>query len=222
MTYIRFFPVLLALFLASTFAQEGFSRNITVAHDNKMLTFRCAGVIGSSSVDITLLPRAFGDPTVLKQQLEDLDDCSQASWVTEKMGQADSSTLVLLNPGRSGLNAQYTAFLVTDDSVTLAGYLPVSAEKVSASEYRSYSSEAGSVWERTDSLRGGKFRMTNELRLIISGSVCTNKAGKILTQEPCSATQVAARPGKPICVRYRSHWGQLLPASTCARLTEKM
>jgi hypothetical protein len=133
-----------------------------------------------------------------------------------------SSTLVFLNPGRFGPNAQYSAFLVSDESVSLAGYLPVSAEKVSNSEYRSYSSEAGSVWERTDSLVGGVFSVTNELQLVLRGSVCANKAGEVSDQSTCNGSKIIAHPGRPICVGYKLHKGHLLPASACARLTHLM
>jgi len=145
-----------------------------------------------------------------------------AGWYLCASGKNNSSTLVLLNPGRSGVNAQYNAFFLADESVSLAGYLPVSAEKVGDLEYRSYSSEAGSIWERTDSLQEGRFHVTNELQLIMSGSVCMSKMGEIIMQEPCRAAPVVARPRKPICIEYKDHAGKLLPNSACARLAKQI
>ncbi|MFM0133240.1 hypothetical protein [Paraburkholderia sediminicola] len=218
MIYIRLLPLLLALFSVEVFSQEGSSQSTTVTRDNKKFTFRCDGTTSSSEVNVVLQIES-EKKLILNGRLDELDDCSQASWLIENIDTDNSPTLVLLNPGRSGLNAQYSAFLVSDGSVAAAGYLPVSAEKISGSEYRSYSSEAGSVWERTDSLVAGVFSVTNELQLVLRGSVCTNKAGEILDQAPCNATKIIARPGKPICVKYKFHKGHLLPSSSCARLT---
>lgn len=221
MTYLRFFILLLVILPVGTFAQDKFSQNITVTHGTKIYTLRCDGTTGLPSVNVTVKGTT-AETTVLKQQLDEIDDCSQASWATEKIGKNNSSTLVLLNPGRSGVNAQYNAFLLADESVSLAGYLPVSAEKVGDLEYRSYSSEAGSIWERTDTLQEGKFHVTNELQLIMSGSVCMSKTGEIIMQEPCRATPVVARPRKSICIEYKDHVGKLLSNSACARLAEQM
>ncbi|MFM0267800.1 hypothetical protein [Paraburkholderia sediminicola] len=219
--YIRFFPLLMAILSGGTFAQDGFSRIIAVTSDNKTFAFHCDGTTDSSTVHVVLLTLS-GEKSVLKQRLDAIDDCSQASWLTEKIDKRGSSMLVLLNPGRSGLDAQYSAFLVSDESVALAGYLPVNADKVSDSKYRSYSSDMGSVWERTDSLLEGVFSITNELQLVIRGSVCTNNSGEILDQATCNAAKVIARPGRPICVGYKFHKAHLLPASSCARLIGKI
>ena len=221
MTLLRLFILLSILMAAGAPAQDESSQHVAVERDSKIYNFHCDSNTSLPSLNVTLQATS-GSATVLKQQLDDIDDCSQASWVIEKIGKDDSSTLVLLNPGRSGVNMQCNAFLVTDESVSPAGYLPVSAERVGDFEYRSYSSETGSIWERTDTLQNGKFNVTNELRLVLSGSVCTNKTGEILSQEPCGARLVAARHGKPICVGYKAHKGKLLPRSACARLAEEM
>ncbi|MFL9988122.1 hypothetical protein [Paraburkholderia sediminicola] len=218
MIYIRLLPLLLAPFSVGIFAQDGFSQIITVAHDNRRFAFHCDGSADSSEVNV-MLQTASGERPIFKQTLDKFDDCSQASWLAEKINRVGSPTLVLLNPGRSGLNAQYSAFLISGESVALAGYLPVTADKVSDSEYRSYSSEKGSVWERTDSLLRGKFRVTNELQLVRRGSVCVNKTGEILAAATCDAKNLVARPEKPICIKYISHKGNLVPTSSCARLT---
>ncbi|TAL94237.1 MAG: hypothetical protein EPN73_17910 [Paraburkholderia sp.] len=221
MTYLRFSIFLLVSLPVGTFAQDEFSQNTTVTHGTKTYTLRCDDTTGLPLVNVTLKGTT-ADTMVSKQQLDEIDDCSRASWVTEKIGENNSSTLVLLNPGRSGANAQYNVFLLADESVSLAGYLPVSAEKVGDLEYRSYSSDAGSIWERTDTLQEGKFQVTNELQLIMSGSVCMSKGRGIIMQEPCRAKQVVARPRKPICIEYKDHAGKLLPNSACARLAEQM
>jgi hypothetical protein len=185
MAYLRFSIVLLVLLSAGAFAREGFLKNINIPHGTKMYTFRCDSGTVSPSEYVTLKD-ATADINVLKQQLKEIDDCNQASWLTEKIGKD-----ALLNPGRMGLNAQYNALLVADESVSPAGYLPVSAEKVGDFEYRSCTSETGSVWERTDTLQEGKFRVTKELQLILSGSICTNKARKVINQDPCKDTLIA-------------------------------
>lgn len=219
MNHIRLFPLLLALLSAEVFAQERSSQSITITRDNKKFTFHCDGTTSSSEVNVVLQIES-KETLVFYERLDELDDCSQASWAMEKSDKRSSPTLVFLNPGRTGMNAQYSAFLVSGESVSAAGYLPVRAEKVSDSEYRSYSSETGSVWERTDSLVAGVFSARNEFQLVLRGSVCTNKAGEILDQATCSATKLIARPGKPICVGYKFHKGHLLPPSACARLTQ--
>lgn len=221
MICLRVLIPLLVLLSVYASAQEKISRRVAVERGAKTYIFYCDGTSSSPSIEVTLQDES-GGMNILKKQLDDMDDCSQATWVVGKIGKNDSLTLVLLNPGRSGVNAQSNAFLVMNESVYAAGYLPVSAEKVGDIEYRSYSSEAGSIWERTDILQGGKFNVTNELRFVLSGSVCTNSAGEVLNQQPCSATLVVARHGKPICVGYKDHKGKVLPNLACSRLADQM
>jgi hypothetical protein len=222
MSYFRNLFLVGALFyLNSGFPQEKVLHEITITQNDKSYSFRCDGIAGDSAVSV-MLRNVMGIALLIKQKLNHVDNCDQVSWLTEKIGHDSSQTLVLLNPGRLGLNAQTIAFVITDNGVTFAGYLPVSAEKVGDSIFRSYSSEAGSVWERTDDLVGGKFAVIGQLQLMLSGEICANKVGEILAQDPCNAVKTVARPRKPICIQYQLHKGRLVPVSACARLTAQM
>jgi hypothetical protein len=131
-------------------------------------------------------------------------------------------TLVLINPGRLGVNAQFVTFLVIGGEIMFAGYLPVSAEKTGDSEYRSVSSEAGSIWERTEELVDGKFTAVREMELVLAGKLCVNKAGEVLRQDPCESSEVVGSFKRPICVKHQAHKGRLVPLADCDRLVKQM
>lgn len=221
MSYVRFVFLMLMLICASAvFAQNESVREFSVQQGGKRYSFRCESADGVSAINVTLLG-ASGARSLLKRTLDEFDDCDYATWRTESVGHDRQKILALINPGRLGVNAQFIAFLIIGGEVVFAGYLPVSAEKVGDSEYRSVSSEAGSIWERTEELIDGKFTAVREMELVLAGKICVNKAGEVLRQDPCQSSEVVASFERPICVKHQAHKGRLAHAADCDRLVKQ-
>jgi hypothetical protein len=202
---------------ADTSPHEVFLQSIFVSSPKGKFVLRCAGSPGTSRVEVSKL-NGFEDQTVMNQTLDEQDDCGQAVWQTEMLGPKNSWTLATLNPGRSGLNAKTSGFLIREGNVTFAGYIPVSASKIAGSKFRSFTSEGGSVWERIDELVDGKFVVEKELQWLMLGSLCISKDGRVSSEESCNGRKIIARRSKPICVEYRANVGRLMPAKSCAAI----
>ncbi|MGV2287921.1 hypothetical protein AAHK20_04345 [Trinickia sp. YCB016] len=217
MRYLRLAMQLLAISASAAHAQIDSERSFVVTLGKDALEFRCDDtadlphVIVSRSASIGVYP-------LLTYQLDDVDDCGQATWLLEKFDSDSSSALVMLNPGRMGLNAQLTTFLIRGGTVSFAGNILIRADRISDTDYRSYSADADSYWERTDSLVGDKFATVRELRLMRAGSICTDKFGAVAWKEQCAAKRIFASQRKPICIEYRKQQGEIVALNTCANL----
>jgi hypothetical protein len=215
----RIYAAALLFLVASPngYADEGGDRSINVVIEGGVLRFHCDGVVGSSRVTVDSSKSITSHP-ILTKQLDEVDDCSQAVWDEIKMGSASTSTLVMLNPGRFGLNAQFSTFLVKDGTVNFSGYVPVNAEKVNEADFRSNVSEGGSIWEQMYSLVGRKIVFGEALRLMQLGVVCVSSSGDILAKDPCPAKRISASMKSPICIKYRKTVGRIVPLSECSSL----
>lgn len=215
------FSMLVLVCANVVFAQSGSVREISVKHGGKTYLFRCESADGVSAINVTLLD-ASGARPLLKHTLDEFDDCSYATWHTESVGRDRQRILVLINPGRLGVNAQFIAFQVIGGEVAFAGYLPVSAEKAGDSEYRSVSSETGSIWERTEKQIDWKFTAVRAMELVLAGKLCVSKAGEVLRQDPCESSEIVASFKRPICVKHQAHKGRLAPVADCDRLVKQL
>ena len=182
------------------------------------LIFSCNGVGGSSKVTVRAAGKPQSQPK-LSQQLDADDDCSQAVWSHQAFGPNSSATLVTVNPGRIGLNAQMETFYITQGVVTSSGNLPVAADKFGSSQFKLYLSETGTQWARTYEIVPGKFAISREFGLMRSGVLCVAPSGEILETSRCTEKRIYAQPLRPLCVEYRDNHGQLRPRSACSEIT---
>lgn len=218
MKFLQVAALLIMVPASITLAQEVSTRSITVGPINMKLAFQCEGNVGSSVVTVAQAKSEVTQP-VLTQKLAESEDCSQATWTTDNIESQKNSTLVMVNPGRLGLNSQLSVFLVSDGSVSFAGYIPASAEQIDHSaEYRSYSSDSNSVWQRTDSLLNGRFAISREKQMMRTGFVCIGNSGTVTNNSSCKTKRIRATPENPICIDYRNHVGKLTSINACAEL----
>jgi hypothetical protein len=218
MRFLQIVALLIMIPAPIAHAQENATRFISVGHNNTELMFQCEGVAGSSVV-VVIPEKSKATQPVLTQKLDESDDCTQASWTTDDIGSQQGSTLVMLNPGRLGINSQLSVFLVSGGSVSFAGYIPVRAERIDhSSEYRSYSSDSDSVWQRTDSLMNGRFVISREKQMMRTGFVCIGGTGAVLNNSTCRTKRIRASSAKPICIEYRNHVAKLTSMNACAEL----
>lgn len=215
----RFVPVgIIALAISFNVVAAGTTRSITVARINTEFVFRCEGSLASSVIRVVQSTSKTAQP-VLTRKLDESDDCSQATWTADDIGSQRISTLVMVNPGRLGLNSQLSVFLISNGSVSFAGYIPANAERIDHStEYRSYSSDSDSTWQRTDTLSNGRFVISQEMRMMRDGSVCIGPTGTVLQKASCKNKLIYATPERPLCLVYLNHVGKLTPLNSCADL----
>jgi hypothetical protein len=217
MKFSSFFVLFIAV-CSNAYSQESGSTSISVSSP-KAFVLKCEGTTGNSRVTAWASNSQLRQ--VLTHQLDDDDDCSQAVWTKEKFGPDNSSTLVMVNPGRMGVNAQWETFLVDKDKLSYAGNVPVSADKVNKMQYRSYVSEPGSEWERTYEIYHGKFSVSKELRLVRDDALCVGKLGDVQGRDHCTTKMLVVRPAKPVCIEYDGNIGKLKPIDACSRLTSR-
>jgi hypothetical protein len=216
MNRIFLLPLMFLALSSSVFTQESAtSRSQFMINTERQFLFSCDGTSGSSQLTVRAAREPQGQP-ILSHRLDADDDCSQAVWTHQMFGPNSSATLVMVNPGRMGLNAQMETFYVDKGVVTPSGNLPVAADKVGSSQFKLYLSETGTKWVRAYEIIRGKLVVSRGLGLMHSGSLCVAPSGEILRTSGCTGKTINAQPTKPLCIEYRGDRGQLKPRSKCS------
>lgn len=216
MNRLLLWPLTFIAVSTSVFTQESATlRSRSMLNAAGQFLFTCDGTSGSSQVTVRAVGEPQGQP-ILSHRLGDDDDCSQAVWTHQIFGPDSSATLVMVNPGRMGLNAQMETFYVDKGVVTSSGNLPVAADKVGSSQFALHLSEPGTQWVRTYEIVHGKFVVSSELGLMRSGSLCVTPSGEILRTGGCAGKLINAQPTRQLCIEYRGKRGQLKPRDRCS------
>jgi hypothetical protein len=194
--------------------------SLSVTNAEKQFIFTCDGTTRSSQVIVRSANAPQSRP-ILRHRLDVDDDCSQAVWTHQMFGPGSSSTLVMVNPGRMGLNAQMETFYVDNGVLIASGGLPVAAHKFGSSQFRQYLSGMGTQWERTYEIVHGTFSVSRELSLLRSGAMCVAPSGEILGISRCTRKTINAQPLRPLCIEYQGNRGQLRPRSACSEISSR-
>ncbi|WP_124831002.1 MULTISPECIES: hypothetical protein [Burkholderia] len=155
---------------------------------------------------------------LIDQKLDDSDNCAGAEWSVDHLTESDI-TLVTINPGRLGVNAQMNVYVLQAGKATFAGYLPVGADYVGKAEYFFDFDQADGSWGRVYKVVGGRVNLQSEIHLVQSGSVCVDKGGVVIGDSVCGGRRLAASAKKPLCVVYEKQVGKIAPIKECSQLT---
>jgi hypothetical protein len=211
-------PLTFLVLSTGAFTQESTtlpSRSVT--NTERQFIFTCDGTTGSPQVTVRATNELQRQP-ILSHRLDADDDCSQAVWTHQVFGTDSSATIVMVNPGRMGLNAQMETFYIEKSVVTSSGNLPVAADKVGSSQFKLYLSETGAQWVRTYEIVHEKFAVSKEFGLVRSGVLCVAPSGEILKTSRCTGKTINAQRLRPLCTEYRGDHGRLRPRSACSEI----
>lgn len=103
---------------------------------------------------------------LIDQKLDDADECNGAKWVVNQLSESDVM-LVMINPGRSGVNAQMNVYALQRGAATFAGYLPVGADDTGKGEYSFEFEQADGLWRDIYQVSDGRIGLSREIRLAL-------------------------------------------------------
>lgn len=157
------------------------------------------------------------EDALIDQRLDDTDDCNGAEWSVNQLSGSDV-TLVMINPGRLGVNAQMNVYALQRGVATFAGYLPVGADYGGKGEYSFEFEQADGFWRDIYEVSDGKISLSREIRLVRSGDVCVDKSQEVTDGATCNGRRLKASGSKPLCIVYRNKVGRISPISACSKL----
>lgn len=193
--------------------------DVTVLAKSGGVSFTFVCEVDRPEIKVFAGDKVDGEADVLiDQKLDDSDNCAGAAWGVDHLAESDI-TLVMINPGRLGNNAQMNVYALQAGKATFAGYLPAGADYVGKAEYFFDFDQAGGSWRRVYKVVGGRVNLQSEIHLVQSGSVCVDKGGMVIGDSACGGRRLAASAKKPLCVVYEKQVGKIAPIKECSQLT---
>ncbi|VWC20334.1 hypothetical protein BLA13014_05686 [Burkholderia aenigmatica] len=218
---MRFLIVFVLFFgIGKVFAEDkSSSQSLSVVSGGKTLVFVCDRARSEIMVfDGDGAGKA--SDLVANQKLDDSDSCSGGLWLVNELTGTDTK-LVMVNPGRSGVNAQMNVYAVRGGDVKFSGYLPVGADYVGGSRYSYDFDQADGRWRDFYEVSDGKIRLSKEIWLVQSGGVCVDKAGGVMDGAECKGKAMHASENRPLCVLYDGRNGKIAPIEACSQLIDR-
>lgn len=193
------------------------SQIIKVSSGGKEFTFLC-GL--DSEIKVTSgNEKDDAAAVVIDQKLDDSDSCDGAVW-TKGQSTGGETILVMINPGRTGVNAQMNVYALQNGVASFAGYLPVGADDLGGLKYSFDSDQADGVWREVYGISDGKVKRLSEIQFMQSGSVCVDRSGSVSDDAQCVGKRIIASADRPLCISYVGKIGKISPASQCSELAK--
>ncbi|WP_175962437.1 hypothetical protein [Burkholderia pyrrocinia] len=212
-----FLAVLLFVGLHGVLAASPSDVTVLAKSGSTFFTFVCE--VDRPEIKVFAGDKVGGEANALiDQKLDDSDNCAGAEWGVDHLAESDI-TLVMINPGRLGDNAQMNVYALQAGKATFAGYLPVGADYVGKAEYFFDFDQADGSWRRVYEVVGGRVNLHREIHLMQSGSVCVDKGGKVTADSACGGRKLEASAKKPLCILYERQVGKISPIKACSQLT---
>jgi hypothetical protein len=193
------------------------SQVLKVRSDGKEFTFFCG--LNSEIKVISGNGQEDAGAVVIDQKLDESESCDGAVW-TKSQSTGAETILVMINPGRTGVNAQMNVYALQHGVASFAGYLPVGADDLGGLKYSFDSDQADGVWREVYGISDGKVKRLGEIQFMQSGSVCVDRSGNVSNGAQCAGKRITASAGRPLCISYVGKIGKISPASKCSELAK--
>jgi hypothetical protein len=149
------------------------------------------------------------------------EECENVSASSETDVDGDGISDITVNPGAMGAAARLEFFLVKKFArVQYAGSLPMAADPDGRpGSFRVTETQGGSVFSRRMAFQDGRLVTTDELELMLEGSICVGPNREVVGNNgrPCKS-RVSASKRHPICISHLKAIGTIAPDDACKSL----
>ncbi len=193
------------------------SQILKVNSGGKEFTFSCG--LDSEIKVISGDEQGEAGTVVIEQKLDNLESCNGAVW-TRSQSTGGETILVMINPGKTGVNAQMNVYALQQGVASFAGYLPVGADDLGGLKYSFDFDQADGVWREVYGFSDGTIKRLRSIQFMQSGSVCVDRGDSVDDNAQCTGKRIIASTRRPLCINYVGQIGKIVPVSECSELAK--